>query len=131
MSGLHILAAEDNEMNSEILSELLDMMGATCDIMENGKKAVERFSQSKPDEYDLILMDVQMPVMNGYEATAAIRACNHPRAKTIHIIAMTSDAFVEDIQKAMDAGMNDHVSKSVDLKRLEEAVRRVRKNVAI
>ncbi len=123
LNGLHILAAEDNELNSEILNEILEMKGAACDIAENGKKALEMFSTSDPGKYDLILMDVQMPVMNGYEATQAIRMCGHPEAKTIPIIAMTANAFAEDIQKALDSGMNDHVSKPIDLDILEKTIK--------
>lgn len=122
MNGMHILAAEDNELNSEILRELLDMQGATCDIEENGKKALDRFCASAPGEYDLILMDVQMPVMNGYETTRAIRACSHPQAATIPIIAMTADAFAEDVRRAIDSGMNAHVAKPIDINLLEDTI---------
>lgn len=125
MKGLHILAAEDNELNAEILRELLDIQGSTCDIEENGKKAVERFQKSEPDEYDVILLDIQMPVMNGYEAARAIRSCKHPQAKTIPILAMTADAFVEDVRHAIEAGMNAHVAKPIELKRLDEAISEV------
>lgn len=125
MNGLHILAAEDNELNSEILRELLDIQGATCDIEENGKKAVERFCASKDGEYDLILLDIQMPVMNGYEAARAIRSSSHPQAETIPILAMTADAFAEDVRHAIDAGMNDHIAKPIELKRLDEVIREV------
>ncbi len=122
LSGKHILAAEDNELNSEILVELLDMAGATCEMAENGQIALEKFQQSQPGQYDLILMDVQMPVMNGYEATRAIRACDHPLAKTIPIIAMTANAFAEDIKNALDAGMDAHVAKPVNLELLGNVV---------
>ncbi|MEI3207061.1 MAG: response regulator [Lachnospiraceae bacterium] len=84
-------------MESEILKELLDIEGAKCQICENGEKVVEAFEKSQPGEYDMILMDIQMPVMNGYEATKAIRNSKHPMAKTIPIIAMTTNAFSEDI----------------------------------
>jgi len=127
LEGLHILAAEDNELNSEILREILDMKGAVCEIAENGKQALDTFSSSDENKYDLILMDVQMPVMDGYEATRAIRACGHPRAKTIPIIAMTANAFAEDIQKALSAGMNDHISKPIDLDLLERTVKEAMK----
>lgn len=123
--GKHILAAEDIDLNAEILVELLDMVGATCDVAVNGKEVLERFEQSEPGQYDLILMDVQMPVMNGYEAVKAIRACSHPMAKSIPVIAMTADAFAEDIKNAMDAGMNAHVAKPIDFGRLEAAVQSV------
>ena len=122
LDGKKILVAEDNELNSEILSELLAMVGATCEIAENGKEVLEKFEQSAPGQYDLILMDVQMPIMNGYEATAAIRASAHPLAKGIPIIAMTANAFAEDIKNALDSGMDAHVAKPVDLGLLEVAV---------
>ena len=122
LHGKHILAAEDNELNAEILSALLEMAGATFDICENGKLAAEAFRRSAPGTYDLILMDVQMPVMNGYEATRAIRECAHPQARTVPIIAMTANAFTEDIQAALKAGMDAHVAKPVDMTVLEEII---------
>ncbi|MCM1046619.1 MAG: extracellular solute-binding protein [Candidatus Gastranaerophilales bacterium] len=121
--GMHILAAEDNEINSEILREILTMAGATCKICENGQLAVEEFKQSAPGQYQMILMDVQMPVMNGYEATKAIRSLDHPLAKTIPIIAMTANAFAEDVRDALAAGMNAHVAKPVDMTILEQTVK--------
>ena len=125
LEGLRILAAEDNEINAEILTELLDMSGASCDVFENGQLAAEAFGRSEPGAYDLILMDVQMPVMNGYEAARAIRASEHPLARTIPIIAMTANAFAEDIKDALEAGMNAHVAKPVDMAVLEQTVRKV------
>ncbi len=122
LSGMHILVAEDNEINAEILHELLDMSGASCDICENGKQVVEAFDKSSPGQYQMILMDVQMPVMNGYEATKAIRDLGHPLALTIPIIAMTANAFAEDIRDALEAGMNAHVAKPVDMAVLEQTV---------
>ena len=116
LKGMHFLCAEDNELNAEILSELLEIEGASCEICENGQVIVERFEQSKPGEFDMILMDVQMPIMNGYEATKAIRNGTHPLAKTIPIIAMTANAFSEDIQNSLNVGMDAHVSKPVDMK---------------
>lgn len=123
LKGRHILAAEDNELNSEILVELLDMVGAVCDVAKNGKEAVEMFEQSVPGQYDLILMDVQMPVMNGYEAVKEIRSGTHQRAQSIPIVAMTANAFTEDIKNALDSGMNAHVAKPVDLEKLEAVVK--------
>ena len=125
LQGMHILAAEDNEINAEILSELLDMMGASCEICENGQLAVEAFAKSVPGQYQLILMDVQMPVMNGYEAAGAIRALEHPLAETIPIIAMTANAFSEDIRDALESGMNAHVAKPVDIGVLERTIKTV------
>ncbi len=125
LEGMHVLVAEDNELNAEILKELLSMAGATCDVYENGQLAAEAFEQSKTGQYDLILMDVQMPVMNGYEATGVIRDSGHPLANTMPIIAMTANAFAEDINNALEAGMNAHVAKPVDMLVLEETVRKV------
>ena len=122
LSGLHFLVAEDNEINAEILWELLDMEEATCEIVENGKLAVERFDQSRPGEFDAILMDVQMPVMNGYDASRAIRSLNREDAKEILIVAMTANAFTEDVKDALDAGMNVHVAKPIDLELLKKTV---------
>lgn len=125
LEGMHILVAEDNEINGEILTELLDMAGASCEICENGKLVVEAFEKSHPGQYDLVLMDVQMPVMNGYEATKTIRDLGHPLALTIPIIAMTANAFAEDIREALEAGMNAHVAKPVDMTVLEQTVKAV------
>ena len=125
LQGMHILVAEDNEINAEILSELLDMAGASCDIYENGELVVEAFEKSSPGQYRLILMDVQMPVMNGYEATRKLRNLGHPLAKTIPVIAMTANAFAEDVRDAMEAGMNAHVSKPIDMAVLEQTVKTV------
>ena len=116
LKGMRFLCAEDNELNAEILMELLKIEGAECTICENGKRVLEAFEQSAPGDYDMILMDVQMPVMNGYEATKAIRRSSHELAKTIPIIAMTANAFSEDIQHSLAAGMNAHVSKPVEMK---------------
>lgn len=120
--GMHILVAEDNEINAEIIVELLRREGAVCSVCENGQIAVETFERSKEGEIQLILMDIQMPVMNGYEAAEAIRCSVHPMAKVIPIVAMTANAFVEDIHDAMEAGMNAHVAKPVDMKVLRETV---------
>ena len=125
LKGKHILAAEDNVLNAEILEAILEMEGASCVICENGELALEAFLKSQPGQFDLVLMDIQMPVMNGYDATRAIRQSAHPGAKTIPIIAMTANAFAEDIQNSLDAGMNAHISKPIDLDALEKTVRRV------
>ena len=93
LQGMRFLCAEDNELNTEILIELLKIEGAECTVCENGEEILEAFEQSAPGDYDMILMDVQMPVMNGYEATKAIRRSSHELAKTIPIIAMTANAF--------------------------------------
>ena len=126
LKGMRFLCAEDNELNAEILMELLKIEGAECTICENGEKVLETFEQSAQGDYDMILMDVQMPVMNGYEATKAIRRSSHELAMTIPIIAMTANAFSEDIQHSLAAGMNAHVSKPVEMKVLEKTIRSIK-----
>ena len=124
--GMRFLCAEDNELNAEILTELLKIEGAECTICENGEEILKTFEKSAPGDYDMILMDVQMPVMNGYEATKAIRRSSHELAKKIPIIAMTANAFSEDIQHSLAAGMNAHVSKPVEIKVLEKTIRSIK-----
>ena len=124
--GMRFLCAEDNELNAEILTELLKIEGAECTICENGEEILKTFEKSAPGDYDMILMDVQMPVMNGYEATKAIRRSSHELAKKIPIIAMTANAFSEDIQHSLAAGMNAHVSKPVEMKVLEKTIRSIK-----
>ena len=124
--GMRFLCAEDNELNAEILTELLKIEGAECTICENGEEILKTFEKSAPGDYDMILMDVQMPVMNGYEATKAIRRSSHKLAKTIPIIAMTANAFSEDIQHSLAAGMNAHVSKPVEMRVLEKTIRSIK-----
>ena len=126
LQGMRFLCAEDNELNAEILTELLKIEGAECTICENGEEVLKAFEQSAPGDYDMILMDVQMPVMNGYEATKAIRKSSHELAKTIPIIAMTANAFSEDIQHSLAASMNAHVSKPVEMKVLEKTIRSIK-----
>ena len=126
LQGMRFLCAEDNELNAEILTELLKIEGAECTICENGEEILKAFEQSAPGDYDMILMDVQMPVMNGYDATKAIRRSSHELAKKIPIIAMTANAFSEDIQHSLAAGMNAHVSKPVDMKVLEKTIRSIK-----
>ena len=126
LQGMKFLCAEDNELNAEILIELLKFEGAECIICENGEEILKMFERSVPGDYDMILMDVQMPVMNGYEATKAIRRSSHELAKTIPIIAMTANAFSEDIQHSLAAGMNAHVSKPVEMKVLEKTIRSIK-----
>ena len=122
LQGLHFLAAEDNEINAEILSELLLTEGADCEIAENGKLVLERFMASKEGEFDAILMDVQMPVMNGYDATRAIRKLARKDAGEIPIIAMTANAFAEDEKDALNAGMNVHLAKPIDVGMLKKVI---------
>jgi len=126
LKGMRFLCAEDNELNAEILIELLKIEGAECTICENGERLLNTFEQSAPGDYDMILMDVQMPVMNGYEATKAIRRSTHKLAKTIPIVAMTANAFSEDIQHSLAAGMNAHISKPVEMKVLKKTIRNIK-----
>lgn len=122
MAGRKFLVAEDNEINAEILKELLDIEGAVCEIVTDGRQALERFASAAEGEFDAIIMDVQMPVMNGYEATKHIRALKRKDAAVIPIIAMTANAFAEDVRDAISAGMNAHVSKPVDMELLKKTI---------
>ena len=126
LQGMRFLCAEDNELNAEILTELLKIEGAECTICENGEEILKAFEQSAPGDYDMILMDVQMPVMNGYDATKAIRRSSHEVAKKIPIIAMSANAFSEDVQHSLAAGMNAHISKPVEMKVLEKTIRSIK-----
>ena len=126
LCGMNFLCAEDNAINAEILTMLLETKGATCTICPNGQEIVDAFADVKPGDYDMILMDVQMPVMDGLEATRQIRAGNNPLGATIPILAMTANAFLEDMQKSKEAGMDEHLSKPVDLATLERVVKRFR-----
>lgn len=114
-SGKRFLLVEDNDINSEIATEFLRATGVTVDVVTNGALAVQKFKASPPGSYAAILMDVQMPVMNGYQATYAIRTLPHPDAQHIFILAMTADAFADDVAKALQSGMNDHISKPIDI----------------
>nr|WP_300748944.1 response regulator [uncultured Oscillibacter sp.] len=122
LQGLHFLAAEDNEINAEILTELLEIEGASCEIVENGRLAVERFQEAEAGAFDAILMDVQMPVMNGHEAARAIRSLDREDAGRIPIIAMTANAFAEDEKAALDAGMTAHVAKPLNMEHLKSVI---------
>ncbi len=127
LKGLRFLAAEDNEINAEILAELLELEGASCEVVENGLLAVERFRESAKGEFDAVLMDVQMPVMNGHDAARAIRALPRSDAGSIPIIAMTANAFAEDEKAALDAGMDAHVPKPLDVELLKKTIRQYAK----
>lgn len=122
LEGIRFLCAEDNPLNAEILEDLLQIEGAGCDICTDGCQVVDKFEHSKPGEYDMILMDIRMPVMNGYEAAKAIRGSSHPIARKIPIIALTANAFSEDVQKSLAAGMTMHLTKPIDIELLSEAV---------
>ena len=116
---------DDIEVNRIILVKILSTLGAVCDTASNGQEAADKFESSQPGEYDLILMDVQMPVMNGYEATRTIRASSHPSAKEIPIIAMTANAFVDDIRDAIESGMDAHIAKPVQVDTLKSTIQQV------
>lgn len=113
-----ILLVEDNEVNQLVAAELLKSTQARVEVAENGKQALDKFQQSVPGFYDMILMDIQMPVMNGYEAVRAIRSLERPDAKQVPILAVTADAFVEDVSKALAAGMNGHIAKPINREEL-------------
>jgi len=121
LSGVNIILAEDVEINREIFIALLEDTHITIDSAENGAIAVSKFREN-PDKYDLIIMDVQMPEMDGYEATRTIRKMETPKAKNIPIIAMTANAFKEDVDRCLDAGMNDHLAKPIDDKTVLEKI---------
>ncbi len=125
LSGKRILLVEDNLINCEIAKEILLSTGAAVDSAENGKQAVDLFAGSAAGTYQLILMDVQMPVMNGYEATAAIRSGSHPDAARIPIYAMTANTFAEDIARALQSGMNGHLAKPIDIQVLMQLLRKI------
>ena len=122
-SGKRILLVEDNELNREIASEILQMTGVEVEYAENGKIAVEKVLNAPANRYDLAFMDIQMPVMNGYEATAAIRGLSGERGQ-LPIVAMTANAFAEDVQMAKNAGMNGHIAKPLDVKKLTEILKK-------
>lgn len=122
LSGRHVLVVEDIDINQMVIVKLLGTLGAECDVAENGQEAVEKLVKAPADKYDLVLMDIQMPVMDGYAATRAIRASGHPRAKTIPIVAMSANAFVDDVRNALEAGMDAHVSKPVVMEQLKHTL---------
>lgn len=123
--GKKILLVEDNELNQEIAVEILQETGFDMDVADDGSVAVEKMKSARLGQYDLILMDIQMPIMNGYEATRQIRRLNHPGVSDIPIIAMTANAFEEDKKAAMDAGMNGHIAKPIDVEKLIETLKEI------
>ena len=126
LQGLHLLVAEDNDINWEIISTILSMYGITTDRAENGRICVDMMRKAEEGSYELIFMDVQMPEMNGLDATRAIRELENPWAASIPIIAMTADAFSENVTKCMEAGMNGHIAKPVDIKLVIKEIRRIK-----
>ena len=128
VSGAHLLLAEDNEINREIATMLLEESGFTLDAAENGQEAVEKIAASRPGDYDAVLMDIQMPVMNGYDAARAIRGLDDPALASIPIIAMTANAFSEDIRASADAGMNGHIAKPLDVAKMMATLTEVLRN---
>ena len=123
-TGKRVLLVEDNELNREIATEILQMVGLEVEAAENGSIGVDMVAASEPGYYNLVLMDIQMPVMNGYEATCAIRTLERKDARSLPIVAMTANAFAEDIQAAKSSGMNEHMAKPIDLGRLMEVLER-------
>ena len=122
LKGKKLLLVEDNELNREIAQEILEESGFVIETAEDGTIAVEKMKNSQPGYYDLILMDVQMPIMNGYEATKAIRALEDPVLSSIPIVAMTANAFEEDKKNALESGMNAHVAKPINVQNLMEVL---------
>ena len=125
LRGIRVLLAEDNDLNAEIIMQLLETQEAEVIRCENGRLAAEQFENSEVNAIRVILMDIQMPEMNGYEATRAIRGMDRPDAKTVPIIAMTANAFAEDVRAAADAGMNAHLSKPLDVEKMWSTLRGV------
>ena len=128
LDGMHFLVAEDNEINGDIIKELLHRAGAGCSIVRDGTLAVEAFAGSETGIYDMILMDIQMPVMDGHSAAAAIRSSSHPQAMHIPIIAMTANAFEEDEHRAFASGMDGHITKPVNFDRLVTLILEIKKS---
>ena len=125
LEGLKVLVAEDNEINAEILEELLSFEGVVCERTINGQEALERFRQNPAGYYDAVLLDIQMPIMNGYETARAIRNLDRPDAGTIPIVAMTANTFADDVQNSMKAGMNAHLPKPIDMAVLKEVLEKL------
>ncbi|MEG1741398.1 MAG: response regulator [Acetivibrio sp.] len=122
--GSQILLVDDTKFNMEVTQDLLELVGCNVECAVNGKEAIDKFTQSPPHTYDIILMDVQMPVLNGLEAAKAIRASSHEDSKTIPILAMTANTFLKDINDSFSAGMNDHLTKPIDSEVLYQTLRK-------
>ena len=126
LQGMNILVAEDNDINWEIVSTLLSMYGITTERAENGRIAVEKVKEAKPGSYSLVFMDIQMPEMNGLDATRAIRALEDPNVSSIPIVAMTADAFSENVTECLQAGMNGHIAKPIDIKLVIKVIQKIK-----
>ena len=126
LEGLSILVAEDNDINWEIISTLLSMYGITTERAENGRVALEKVKSAEKGAYSLIFMDIQMPEMNGLDATRAIRALDDPWASKVPIVAMTADAFAENVSECLDAGMQGHIAKPIDIKLVIKTIRKIK-----
>ena len=124
VAGLRILLVEDNELNREIETEILQNGGFIVDVAEDGSIAVEKVKNSGPQGYDLVLMDIQMPVMDGWEAARAIRELEDPMLATVPIVALSANALVGDMRRSMESGMDAHLTKPIDVARFMEEVRR-------
>ncbi len=123
--GKRVLVVDDIDVNRIILLKILSTLGAVCDSANNGQEAVDKFEASQPGDYDLIMMDVQMPVMDGYTATRTIRGSSHPSARSVPIIAMTANAFVDDVREAIESGMDAHIAKPVQIDTLKATIQQV------
>ena len=126
IAGMRVLLVEDNEINCEIIEYILEEAGAEVVTANDGKAAVDAFNASAPGTFDCILMDLMMPVMSGYEAARVIRGMNRTDAKSVPIIALSANAFEEDIALAKDAGMNEHLAKPVDIRKMLQVMSRMR-----
>ena len=129
LNGMRVLLAEDNELNMEIAQFFLENAGAVVTPVWNGQEALETFQESDDDTYDAILMDIMMPVLDGYQATQAIRSLPRPDAKKIPILAMTANAFAEDRKRAMQVGMNEHMAKPIQAEVLVDTLMKYKKEV--
>jgi CheY-like chemotaxis protein len=126
LKGMNILIAEDNDINWEIISAILEMYGINSERAENGRACVDKMKKAEKGSYDLIFMDIQMPEMNGLDATRAIRALEDPWRSSIPIVAMTADAFSENVTECLNAGMNGHIAKPVDIKLVINEIRKIK-----
>lgn len=125
---MHVLVAEDNDINWEIINAMLGMFGVTAERAENGRVCVDKMKEAEEGRYTLIFMDVQMPEMNGLDATKEIRKLEKPWAASIPIIAMTADAFSENVTECLNAGMNGHIAKPVDVKLVIKEIRKIKES---